>query len=275
MPTGACYAGDATALIRLRRLSSRARLYSLVLSHPGHAARRMLEWKGIEHEVRYLLTGSQPLALRALGFRGATTPALKIDGRRIQGSRSIAAALEDLKPEPALYPRDAGERAEVKRAEEWGEREFQPVPRRLLRWGFKNVDEMLTWAFASELDRIGISQVPARDLLARSTVPVANYFARISGSTEAAVRADLESLPALLRHVADLIEAGAIGGATPNAADFQIGTTARLLHSFEDLRPLIEGTPAGELGLRILPDFDHRVPAFIPSEWIPDVGRAG
>jgi glutathione S-transferase len=233
----------------------------------------MLEWKDIDHEVKYLMSGFQPLMLRALGFRGATTPALKINGRRIQGSRQIAAALEELNPEPALYPRDAVRRAEVLNAEEWGEREFQPIPRRLLRWGFKNVDEMLRWLLFSELDRIGIRRIPARGLLARSTVPVSIYFARVSGATEAAVRADLESLPALLRQVARLIESGTIGGAQPNAADFQIGTTARLLHAFEDLRPLLEGTPAGELGLRILPDFNHQVPAFLPRRWIPAMER--
>jgi glutathione S-transferase len=229
----------------------------------------MLEWKDIDHEVKYLFSGFQPLTLRALGFRGATTPAMKINGRRIQGSRQIAAALEELNPEPALYPRDAARRAEVLEAEEWGEREFQPIPRRLLRWGFKNVDEMLRWLLVSELGRVGIRRIPARGPLARSTIPVAFYFARVSGATDAAVRADLESLPALLREVERLIESGTIGGAQPNAADFQIGSTARLLQAFDDLRPLIEGTPAGELGLRILPDFNHRVPAFLPPQWIP------
>ena len=233
----------------------------------------MLEFKGIDHEVRYLMSGFQPLILRAVGFRGATTPALKIDGRRIQGSRQIAAALEELEPEPALYPSDAVRRAEVQNAEIWGEREFQAIPRRLLRWGFTNVDEMLRWLLVSEFDHFGIRRIPARGLLARSTVPIAIYFARVSGATEAAVRADLESLPALLRKVARLIESGTVGGAEPNAADFQIGTTARLLHAFEDLQPLLEGTPACELGLRILPDFDHRVPAFLPRGWIPSDGR--
>lgn len=65
-----------------------------------------------------------------------------------------------------------------------------------------------------------------------------------------------------------LIEAGAIGGAEPNAADFQIGTTARLLYAFDDLRPLLDGTPAGKLGLRIFPDFPYQVPAFLPKTWL-------
>jgi glutathione S-transferase len=235
----------------------------------------MLEWKGIDHEVKYLVSGFQPLILRAAGFRGGTTPALKIGGRWIQGSRQIAAALDEINPEPPLYPRDAVERAEVLNAEEWGEREFQAIPRRLLRWGFKNDDEMLRWLLFSELDRMGIPRIPARGPLARTTAPVAIYFARVSGATDAAVRADLESLPALLRHVARLTESGTIGRPEPNAADFQIGTTARLLHAFDDLRPLLEGTPAGDLGLRILPDFNHRVPAFLPRQWIPAPKRLG
>lgn len=105
-------------------------------------------------------------------------------------------------------------------------------------------------------------------VLARLTYPLAVYYARVSGATDAAVRADLERLPALLDHVEGLIDAGAIGGAEPNAADFQIGTTTRLLSAFDDLRPTLDGTAAAELGLRVLPDFERRVPAFLPDRWL-------
>jgi glutathione S-transferase len=246
----------------------RARLYSLELSHPANAARLMLEWKGIEHEVTCLLSGFQPLLLRALGFRRGTTPALKIDGRRIQGSRQVAAALDDIQPEPPLFPADAELRSAVFAAEAWGEREFQPVPRRLLRWGFRNDQGMLRWEFESELGRLGLRRLPAAGPLSRTTLPIASYFARVSGATDEAVRANLEALPGLLDRVARLIDSGVIGGAEPNAADFQIGATARLLHAFEDLRPVLDGTAAAEFATRILPDFRPRVPAFLPPSWI-------
>jgi glutathione S-transferase len=81
-----------------------ARLYSLSLSHPSQAARLMLEHKGLEHEVVELLAGIHPLQLRAAGFRAGTVPALKLDGRRVQGSLRISRALEQARPEPALFP---------------------------------------------------------------------------------------------------------------------------------------------------------------------------
>jgi glutathione S-transferase len=228
----------------------------------------MLERKGIDHEVKDLLTGSQPLLLRVLGFSRGTTPALRIDGQRIQGSREIAAALDEIKPAPALFPADPEARRAVLAAEEWGEREFQPVPRRLLRWGFRNMDELLRWEVVNELRRLGLRRIPASGVMARASLPLAAFFARVSGASDAAVRADLERLPALLKQVERLLDAGTIGGPEPNAADFQIGTTARLLYAFEDLRSTLEGTPAGDLGMRVLPDFSHRVPPFLPEAWL-------
>jgi glutathione S-transferase len=68
-----------------------------------------------------------------------------------------------------------------------------------------------------------------------------------------------------------LIEAGTIGGAEPNAADFQIGTTARVFLSMEDLAPLLEGRPAKELALKILPDYVGKTPAVLPAEWLAGV----
>jgi glutathione S-transferase len=248
--------------------ATRVRLYSIPMSHPGHAARLMLERKRIDHDVKYLLTGSQAVALRALGFPRGTTPALKIDGRRIQGSREIAAALDEITPTPALFPADPGGRRAVKAAEEWAEREFQPVPRRLLRWGLRNVDDLRQWVIVNELRGLGIRRIPASSAMARASLPLAAYFARVSGATEAAARADLERLPELLQHVERMIDAGTIGGAEPNAADFQVGTTARLLYAFEDLRPVVEGTPAAELGMQLFPDFPHNIPPFLPRAWL-------
>jgi len=239
-----------------------AKLYTLSLSHPGHAARLMLERTGIEHEVKCLTPGLHPARLRAAGFKRGTTPALKIDGRRIQGSREIAAALDEMRPTPPLFPADARPRRAVMRAEEWGEREFQPLPRRFLRWGFRNLNEMRRWM------GVEVVGMPAAGVLARVGAPQAAYFARLSGATDAAVRADLEQLPSLLDHVDRLIELGTIGHAEPNAADFQIGTTARLLCAFDDLRHTVEGTPAGKLGMQIFPDFQYRVPSFLPQAWL-------
>ena len=88
----------------------RTKLYAVSLSHPCHAVRLMLERKGIDHEVADLLPGFHPLLVRAAGFRGGTVPALRIDGRRIQGSLRISRVLDELCPEPPLFPAEPGPR---------------------------------------------------------------------------------------------------------------------------------------------------------------------
>ena len=110
------------------------RLYALAESHPARSARLMLEHKGLEHETSLLLPGLHPVQLRLAGFRGPTVPALEMDGRRVQGSREIARALDALALEPPLFPVDEDQRRAVEEAERWGEEELQEVARRIFRW---------------------------------------------------------------------------------------------------------------------------------------------
>jgi glutathione S-transferase len=244
-----------------------AKLYALELSHPSQAVRLMLERKGIDHEVKYLLPGFHPPVLRLAGFRGDTVPALKIDGRRLQNSVAISRALDEVRPDPPLYPDDPERRRAVEEAEAWGEREFQPVPRRIFRWCVTNNADL-----RRQLARaIGM---PLPNVAAAMNVPIAKHFARKAGAGDEQVRTDIQNLTALLDHVDGLIEAGTIGGTEPNAADFQIGTTARVFLSFEDLAPLLEGRPTKELALSILPAYVGRTPKVLPPEWLAGVVTA-
>ena len=59
-------------------------------------ARLMLERKGIEHRRIDLLPAIHKPILWALRFEKVTVPALKIHGRRIQGSRNISRALDEV-----------------------------------------------------------------------------------------------------------------------------------------------------------------------------------
>src|SRR5215204_6142660 len=102
-------------------------LYGTPPSPPSHSARLMLEHKGIDHKVVWLLPGMWPALLRTHGFRGGTVPAIKIDGRRIQGSRAISRALEEVQPEPPLFPSDPERRLQVEEAERWGDETLQNV----------------------------------------------------------------------------------------------------------------------------------------------------
>jgi glutathione S-transferase len=244
-----------------------AKLYSLALSHPSHAARLMLERKGIDHEVKDLMPGFHPPQLRLAGFRGGTVPALAIDGRKIQSSLAISRALDEIQPEPPLFSADPERRRAVEEAEAWGEREFQPVPRRIFRWSVGHNADLRT----SLAKSIGM---PAPSVAGAMNIPLARYFARKVGANDAGVRSDIVNLPALLDQVDALIAEGTIGGDRPNAADFQIGTTARVFLAFEDLAPLLEGRPAKEFALRILPHYPGRIPKVLPPEWLAEVGLA-
>jgi glutathione S-transferase len=113
--------------------------------------------------------------------------------------------------------------------------------------------------------------MPLPALASRLTKPVGWYFASVvSGATEESVRADLAALPAQFDHVDELIAEGVIGGEQPNAADFQIATSVRVMLNFPQLRPLIESRPAGELAMRIAPRFGDQVPLKLPAEWVPE-----
>ena len=240
-----------------------ATLYSLAPSHPARAAHLMLDHKGIEHRVVNLPPGSQPIALRALGFRGGTVPALRLDGRRVQTTLRISRALDELKPDPPLFPADPERRAAVEDAERWGEAVYQPVPRRIFRWALTRDGKLRR--HLAERDR-----VPAPALTAPAMQPVAALFARAVGADDERVRSDLAQLPEHLARVDELIAAGTLGGEELNAADFQIGTTTRVMMNFPQLRPLIAGRPAGEHAMTICPRFGREMPIELPADWVPE-----
>jgi glutathione S-transferase len=223
----------------------------------------MLRYKGIEHERVDLAPGSQRLLLRLHGFRGGTVPALRIDGRKVQGSLQVSRAVEELQPEPPLFPADPRPRAAVEEAERWGEAVLQPVPRKLFRWCVAR-DRAL---------RRGTAETAGLPMPALASVimkPLAWYYARVvSGATDESIRAQLASLPEWVDHVDGLIDARVIGREQPNAADFQIATTIRVLLNFPQLRPLIESRPAAELAMRIAPRFGGLLPIELPTEWVP------
>ena len=236
-------------------------LYSLKLSHPGQAVHLMLERKGIDHRVVYLLPGLHPALVRAHGFRENTVPALRIDGRRTQGSRRISRALDEIQPDPPLFPPDPDHRRAVEDAEAWADGDFQHAPRRAFRWCAGHDRASRRWIAESE-------GVPLPGLVAETNLPIARVLARSVGADADGVRAMLASLPGMLDHVDALIAEGVIGGAEPNAADFQILTTVRTLLTMDDLRPFAAGRPCEPLARELWPDPLEPVPGALPGEWI-------
>jgi glutathione S-transferase len=239
------------------------RVYTIPLSHAGLCAVGMLEQNGVEFREVSLPGGLHPVVLRALGFRGATVPAMRwSDGSRVQGSRAIAAALHEHAPERELFPADPAARARVEAAERWGEEVMQPIPRRLIRRGLRDHLRQRQW-FADVA-----SPFPAPRITGAVLTPLVPLFIAQAGATPARVAQDLAELPALLDRVDELLADGTIGGPRLNAADWQIGTTVRMLLAFEDVAVLVAGRPAEAHARRVQPVYPT-IPAALPS------GRSG
>jgi glutathione S-transferase len=226
----------------------------------------MLRRKGLTYRYVELLGGAHPLALVALGFPRATVPAVKLpDGRRVQGSLAIANALEEFVPTPSLYPSEPAARAAAREAERWGEAILQPVPRRLIRWGLRHHLDQRRW-FADVA-----SPLPAPALVGILLTPVVPVFVRQAGASDEQVRRDLAELPGLLDKVDSLLESGVLGGENLGAADFQIGSSVRVLVAMQDVSPLVAGRPAESFARRVVSDYPE-VPAVLPADWLPAVG---
>jgi len=245
-----------------------ARLFTIPASHPGWAARLMLERKGIAYRrVDLVAVVAKPI-LRAAGFPRVTVPALRIDGKRVQGTAAIAHELDRLVPEPPLFPADPEARAKVADAERWGDEVLQPIPRRIV-WNLLGRDRSSIGTYL-EGARLGMPVSVAT----ATAAPVVALAARFNEASDERVRIDLSALPAHIDRVDELIAAGVIGGSEPNAADFQIATSLALLMTMDDVRPLIEGRPAGDLARRLVPDFPGRAPAALPSAWLEGIRSA-
>jgi glutathione S-transferase len=238
-----------------------AKLYVIPGSHPSRTAMLMLERKGIPYKRVDLMPVISRGVLRAMRFPGGTVPALKLDGDRLQGSMEIGRELDRRQPDPALYPADPEKRAKVEEAEAWGD-DFQQKPRRFSWWALKR--DRAPMASYAEGARLG---VPI-GLAVKTGGPIVAADARINAATDENVSADLASLRADLDRIDAWIADGVIGGPEPNAADFQLAPSLRLLMTFDDLRPFVEGRPCGELAKRIVPDFPGRTPPVFPAEWL-------
>lgn len=245
-----------------------ARLFTVPASHPSWTARLMLERKGIPYKRVDLVFGVHKPILRAAGFSGNTVPAVRLDGRKVQGTRDIARELDRVVPEPPLFPADPDDRGKVEEAERWGDDVLQPVPRRLvwnmLKRGRAPVRSYLAGA------RLGIPT----SIAAATSAPIVAYAARYNQADDDHVLADLNALPGLIDHVDALIADGVIGGPEPNAADFQIATSLALLLTADDIRPLIAGRPAGELANRLVPGFPGHTPPVLPPSFLEPLRAA-
>lgn len=237
-------------------------VHMLPPSHPCMTVRAALRLKGVDAEVVELPLGKHVDMMAELYGEGNTTvPGMLVDGEPVHGSRAILARLEQIQPEPALYPAPLADR--ILEAERWGDEEFQDLGRRL-PWGALH--------FRPEaLGILGGNDAPLDPAGTNFAIKMIRGTWKYHRLDAIILADDLAGLPAKLDHIDALIAEGVIGGAEPNAADLQIGATIRVLLSVEDLHPLLLDRPAVTLAERFFPSKRlGGIPAgAYPAGWVP------
>ena len=239
----------------------KAKLVGVVGSHPCISAELMLRYKGVEFTRLDLPNMSHKLILPLMRYRGSTVPVITIDGRRVSGTMKIARALEALVPEPPLFP--AGDRARIEGAEAWADSVLQDGVRQMARWATgKDKESMSTFLVGPVM---GIPE----HVMQRALPVLRPGVALQMRTSDDTAKACLAALPGQLDRVDALLAEGVIGGARPNAADFQIAPSVSLALCFDQLRLFIEDRPAGRHARKLEPDFPGRFKEVFPSSWIP------
>jgi len=221
----------------------------------------MLRYKGIEFTRLDLPNMTHKALLPLLRHRGSTVPVISLDGTRVSGTMRIARALDHFVPEPPLFP--AQDRATVEGAEAWADSVLQDGVRQMSRYSVSQDPE----AMASFLTA-PVLKIPASTM--RTILPAIKPVVLLQMRTkEETARTCLEALPGQLDRVDALLAEGVIGSKLPNAADFQIAPSVRLMMTFDQLRPHIQARPAGAHALRLVPDYPGRFREVFPTQWLP------
>ncbi len=232
-------------------------MHGLAPSHPCMTVETALRVKGLAYERIDFKPGEHIEKMQEIyGEGNSTVPGLLIDDEPVHGSVAILPRLEEIAPEPTLYPSE-----EVREAELWGDRELQDLGRRL-PWGALHFrpEALGTFNGGEPLDG------PGTDFAIRYTHGSWLYH-KISA---ARLHDDLAGLPAKLAHVEELAGRGILGDQRPTAAGLQIGSTIRVLLTVGDLRPLLAGSTAERSALELFADYPGDIPAgAFPAGWTP------
>jgi glutathione S-transferase len=223
-----------------------------------------LKRKGLEYEKVALQMPHTEEMERIYGPGNSTVPGMLVDGEPVHHSVAILERLEQIEPDPPLYPEPIADA--VHEAERWGDTELQDLGRRL-PWGALHFRPEVMGTFAGGG---GVLDPAGTDFAIRLLRGMWKYHS----ITAERLADDLAGFPAKLDHIDALAADGVVGGDEPNAADFQIAATLRVLLTVGDLRPLMEGRAAEQLARRWFPDYAGDVPAgAFPAGWVP--GRDG
>ncbi len=249
-------------------MSDKVKLYGFTGSNSVHTGRLLLEHKGLDYDFVKLPPAVHAPTMLMLGFPTMGVPAIKAGGVRVQGTRWIARALDDLYPDrPLLFPTDPAERRKVQQAERWGE-ELQNAVRRIFYCAARRDRK----AFLSVL---GSGRGPVMSLGMRMLAPIVIKLATgLHRASDEAGREDIELLPERMDQIDAWIADGVLGGEQLNAADYQIGVNVSALLMSVDLAPFVEWRPAAELARRVLPEYGGHMGAVVPADWMAQLRSA-
>ncbi len=231
------------------------KLYVIHGSHPCAAVEKALALKGIQYSLQEWPPPLHvPLQLLLFGHR--TVPALRNGDEKLVGSRTIMRRLDEMLPEPRLYPADAGPRARVEEAERWGEEEFQQVARDLIWAGLVHRPGALV--SYSRRSRLPIPAIGIR--LSAPLIAIPELL--LNRTNDKVARRRLLELPQQLDRIDDWIADGTIGDPEhPNAADLQILSTVALIATVADAREALAGRPCVALAQALFPHTEGALPA--------------
>ena len=246
------------------------KLYVIPGSHACRSAMLMLDHKRVRYRVVDVVTLTHPVVARLHGFDAGgqkrvagtrrtlpirlgdllgTVPALAADDARISTNHQIARFLDDLHPEPPLFPADPERRRAVEEAERWANEELQMAARRIA--GGLIVRDPAGFSKLGADGRMG--HILYRSELARRLIipRIARFVFATTPATDAELLAEL---PLMLDRVDAWITDGVLGGPELNAADFMVAPSLALILYRPDVRPLFEGRPCLDLADRLLPE---------------------
>jgi glutathione S-transferase len=240
-------------------VSGKLKLYMFPGSNSVMTGRLMLEHKGIDYKEVKLMPGPHAFIMLALGFETMGVPAIKFNGRRVQGTRWIARYLDEIVPTRPLFPADPVARKTVQDAERWGE-EFQNATRRI-------------FYFVARRDRTAFTSFmtprrspPMRVALRIGRPLIIRLATGAHRASDAAAREDLELLGERLDQIDAWIEQGVLNGPELNAADFQIAPNVSGLLLSDDIAPYVRDRPAAAFAQRVAPGYAGHLAAVIPPD---------
>ena len=235
-------------------------LHLLPPSHPCATVEAALKLKGLEYKRVELQAGPHVEEMKRLYGEGRhTVPGAMFDDEPVHGSIAILERLEQLVPEPALYPADLGDAVARGRA--------------LGRRGASGSRPSLALGCAALPSRgsghLRCPRQPAGRGWHRLCDALRPRVMEVPQHHRGRLAEDLAGLPAKLDRIDAYVAEGILAADQPNAADFQIGATLAVLLTIGDVRSLIEGRPAEQVARKWFDDRPGDVPAgAFPAGWV-------